>query len=348
MDITFKRSPYILTTLSITATEGDGGTVRPLGEVTVPYGDDQTFTITPDIGFQVANVAVDGASVGAVTSYTFTNITENHTIEATFTAKTYTITATFESGGTILPSGGVIVSHGAEKLFTMIPNTGYHVSDVLVDDASVGAVTSYTFTNVTEDHTIHATFTLNTYIVAGRVTETGIGLENVLMSGLPGNSWTDANGIYSAQVDYGWSGTVTPHKAGYAFVPSSKNYPNVTGDQLNQDYMAIGIATIDLGFGNERRGGEVTVPIILTPVPGENISAVFVDIGYDPTVLENPSAEIGAAARSAGKHIGTNLLLPGLFRVSVFSFSNNRAIGIGIIAYQKFIPISPGSVLRAS
>ena len=47
-------------------------------------GDDQSFTITPDSGYQVADVLVDGASVGAVTSYTFTNVQANHTIAASF------------------------------------------------------------------------------------------------------------------------------------------------------------------------------------------------------------------------------------------------------------------------
>ena len=58
------------------------------------YGADQTFTITPDASYHVADVLVDGVSVGAVTSYTFTNVTADHTIEASFAINTYTITAT--------------------------------------------------------------------------------------------------------------------------------------------------------------------------------------------------------------------------------------------------------------
>ena len=59
----------------------------------VNYGADQAFTITPDARYHVADVLVDGVSVGAVTSYTFTNVTANHTIAATFAIDTYTITA---------------------------------------------------------------------------------------------------------------------------------------------------------------------------------------------------------------------------------------------------------------
>ena len=75
---------------------------------------------------------------------------------------TYTITASAGSRGSISPSGNVTVNHGADKLFTITPDAGYQIDDVLVDGSSVGAVSSYTFTNVTEDHTISATFSLST------------------------------------------------------------------------------------------------------------------------------------------------------------------------------------------
>ncbi|MFC1725510.1 FISUMP domain-containing protein [candidate division KSB1 bacterium] len=71
---------------------------------------------------------------------------------------TYTITASAGTGGTISPSDDVTVNSGSSQTFTITPNTGYHIVDVLVDDVSQGAVTSYTFTNVTANHTISATF----------------------------------------------------------------------------------------------------------------------------------------------------------------------------------------------
>ena len=63
---------------------GANSTVSPSGNVSVREGRDQTFTITPDKGYAVAKVPVDGKSVGAVTSYTFKNVTKDHTIEAVF------------------------------------------------------------------------------------------------------------------------------------------------------------------------------------------------------------------------------------------------------------------------
>ena len=70
---------------TITATAGEGGSITPAGEVSVKEGASQTFTITASEGYAIADVLVDGQSVGAVDSYTFENVTANHTIAALFT-----------------------------------------------------------------------------------------------------------------------------------------------------------------------------------------------------------------------------------------------------------------------
>lgn len=69
---------------TIRASAGANGTISPAGWTSVGEGGEQTFTITPDAGYAVAKVLVDGRSVGAVTSYTFRNVTQDHTIEAVF------------------------------------------------------------------------------------------------------------------------------------------------------------------------------------------------------------------------------------------------------------------------
>jgi hypothetical protein len=71
-------------TYEISASAGAGGSINPVGTVSVSYGSDQAFTITPDAGYQVADVLVDGTSVGAVTSYTFTGVKADHAIVASF------------------------------------------------------------------------------------------------------------------------------------------------------------------------------------------------------------------------------------------------------------------------
>lgn len=72
----------------ITATAGDNGKIAPAaGTITVPKGKSETFTITPDSGYRIKDVLVDGKSVGAVSTYTFENVVDNHTIHATFARK---------------------------------------------------------------------------------------------------------------------------------------------------------------------------------------------------------------------------------------------------------------------
>ena len=69
---------------TIKATAGAGGSISPTGSVSVREGRDQTFTITPDKGYAVSNVKIDGKSIGAVKSYTFENVSRPHTIEVIF------------------------------------------------------------------------------------------------------------------------------------------------------------------------------------------------------------------------------------------------------------------------
>jgi len=73
-------------TYTITAFAGPGGSISPLGDVTVNKGSNIVFTITPTALYGIEKVLVDGSSVGAVNSYTFNNVAKNHTIHATFSA----------------------------------------------------------------------------------------------------------------------------------------------------------------------------------------------------------------------------------------------------------------------
>ncbi len=251
-------------TYTLTPSAGLGGTITPSTPQLVPAGGSKLFTIAANSGYHVKNVLVDGASVGAVGTYEFKDVTEDHTIAASFernpavsitapatgpweigrkktvtwtlsTAPTVgsfrvwatpkaggttravsttvvpvtggtgpydlectwtlpagdwylsvfyydaagafkaqnsvkpvisaflglSITASAGSGGTISPSGVTPLDPGGSQVYTITPLSGYHVKDVLVDGVSVGAVTGYTFSNVTVSHTIAASFERN-------------------------------------------------------------------------------------------------------------------------------------------------------------------------------------------
>lgn len=68
----------------ITASAGPGGSISPSGLVSVNAGSSRTFIISPDSGYDIADVKVDGSSVGSVSTYAFSNLQANHTIAASF------------------------------------------------------------------------------------------------------------------------------------------------------------------------------------------------------------------------------------------------------------------------
>ncbi len=160
---------------TITATAGSGGSISPQGEVAVLDGSDRTFSITPEACYHVSDVVVDGASVGACTSYTIENITVDHTISASFALTYFGITASAGTGGSISPSGFVPVACGGGRTFTITPNEHYHIANVLIDGASVGTPASYTFSSVDTVHTIQAVFARDTYNLTIIPSGTGTG-----------------------------------------------------------------------------------------------------------------------------------------------------------------------------
>ena len=87
----------------------------------------------------------------------YTNIIANTDITAQY-VKIYNIVASVGTGGTISPSGTTTVDEGSSQTYTISANRGYGIKDVLVDSVSQGAITSYTFTNVNNNHTIEVVF----------------------------------------------------------------------------------------------------------------------------------------------------------------------------------------------
>jgi len=154
-------------TWNITSTSNGNGTIVPLGVETVDEGaNSSNYLITPDAGYFV-DLVVDGATApgypaAGSSNYQFTNVTADHTIHAEFIANpmiTSTITPFVdEENGTISPLGSVVVVGGTDQTFTMTPIGDSCVKDVTVDGVSQGPVTTYTFTNVTSDHTINVSF----------------------------------------------------------------------------------------------------------------------------------------------------------------------------------------------
>ena len=142
-------------TISVSANPSNGGSVS--GGGTFTQGQTCTVNATANSGYTFVNWTENGTQVSTNASYSFT-VTDNRNLVANFAQNTYTITATAGANGFITPSGTVVIAEGSNQSFTIIPDYGYEIYEVYVDGGLIGAPSSYTFQNVTSNHTIFATF----------------------------------------------------------------------------------------------------------------------------------------------------------------------------------------------
>lgn len=147
---------------SITASADSMGSISPSGEIIVPHGQNQGFSISPMEGYHIADVVTNNVSIGAVDTFTFVNVIQDHSIHASFAINIYNITATAGENGSIHPADTVMIPHGGDTLFTFLPDAGYTVYNVIVNGDSIGPMDSYLFSDVTQNHSIHVEFDLTT------------------------------------------------------------------------------------------------------------------------------------------------------------------------------------------
>ena len=131
------------------------------------------------------------------------------------TTPIYSLTASTGAGGSLSPTGTVLANSGASQTFSVIPSIGYYITDVKVDNVSQGPITTYTFTNITANHAISATFAaLPSYAVSGKVSKQsdGTGISGATVGFYPtasviGNpsysATTNTSGNYSMSVPTG-------------------------------------------------------------------------------------------------------------------------------------------------
>ncbi|MBI4911249.1 MAG: immunoglobulin domain-containing protein [Acidobacteria bacterium] len=146
---------------SVTFSAGSGGSLSGNLSQTVPHGGSTSpVTAVPGAGFAFVNWTGSGFTPSTANPLVVTNVQGNLALTANFQplAASYTITASAGIWGSISPSGAVSVAAGGSQTFTITADPYYTISDVVVDGVSVGQVSTYTFTNVTSNHTIRATF----------------------------------------------------------------------------------------------------------------------------------------------------------------------------------------------
>ena len=152
------QATFEIKTYTITASTSDGGSMNPTGEIHVPAGESVEYTIIPDPGYRIMDVLVDSVSQGVITSYTFPNVLGNHFINAQFAVQSYTISATAGKGGTINPSGNILAAQGESQTFVIMADENHYIQNIIIDDIDQGALAEYTFSDITQDHTLVAIF----------------------------------------------------------------------------------------------------------------------------------------------------------------------------------------------
>jgi len=149
----------------ITVISNEGGNIEPSGDIIVKEHSSQVFTVTPDEDYAIEKIIVDG-HVYSDEIISFEGIISNHDIKVVFTKKKYSITSSSSAGGKISPIGMNLVSYGDDIEFTITPVTGFRVKEVLINGKEVQIVNNkYTFTNITNNATIHVNFEKLTYII---------------------------------------------------------------------------------------------------------------------------------------------------------------------------------------
>lgn len=147
---------------SIMASADSMGSISPAGEIIVPHGQSQGFSISATEGYHIADVVTNNVSIGAVDTFNFVNVIQDHSIHASFAINIYNIIATAGENGSIHPADSVMIPHGGDTLFTFLPDAGYTVYNVIVNGDSLGPMESYPFSDVTQNHSIHVEFDLTT------------------------------------------------------------------------------------------------------------------------------------------------------------------------------------------
>ncbi|MDM8516483.1 choice-of-anchor U domain-containing protein [Desulfobacterales bacterium HSG16] len=140
----------------IYSTSGNGSIEGDMEQIVEEAGDTTNVTAVPDEGYNFDRWT--GDYIGTENPLSMTDVNSDMNITADFTEKIYTIKVTKQTGGSITPADNVTVTHGKNAEYTITPDTDHHIENVLIDNESVGVVSTWLFETITADHTITALF----------------------------------------------------------------------------------------------------------------------------------------------------------------------------------------------
>ena len=147
-------------TFVVTPSAGANGTITPSTPQTVRYGNNVSFSATPDLGYQINSWLLDGATVQkGGNNFSVNNVMANHTVQVTFVLLNYTVTPIAGTNGLINPNTIQSVNYGSNLTFTAIPNAGY-AERHLVGRRQCGSIRWFNVyvDKFTSNHTVEVTF----------------------------------------------------------------------------------------------------------------------------------------------------------------------------------------------
>ncbi|HVX29521.1 MAG TPA: chitobiase/beta-hexosaminidase C-terminal domain-containing protein, partial [Nitrolancea sp.] len=261
-----------------------GGSLTNIGSPIDEYAATSSYTST-DVGNWTATTSGDQDFKFAVTGHNASSTGYSVTIDyiKLTPVASYTITASAGAGGTLTPSGSVVVARGANQSFAIAANSGYAISDVSVDGASVGAVSSYTFGNVQANHTIRATFS-------------GSGPTEI--------NDTDAGIVYTGSWSYSSNRTHGEYQADVHFTGTN-------GDSVSYTFNGTGISYL-----TETNTDEGNVGFYIDGVLQQTVSCVSATRVAQVAVYTASGLTAGTHTLKAVKVDGTYMLIDALIITS--------------------------------
>ncbi len=174
IDVTFKRDQYIITfevngsghiEVSNTSTHEHLLTITSSRTYAVDYETSLTYLFFSDEGFELSILRVDGSLISGVYEYGHTSIKADHSVSATFTLKTYTLSVSYDGKGFVNQPAILVKNHGDAIVYNFTPSNGYKVANVSVNGTFIGAVNSYSIANITSDYVIRVVFEIQVFTI---------------------------------------------------------------------------------------------------------------------------------------------------------------------------------------
>jgi hypothetical protein len=277
-EVSFKVPVSQVTTHTITVSSGANGKISPSGKTTVSHGGSQTYYFTPNTGFKVSKVTVDGQSLGVLTKYTFSNVTKNHSVYVQFAAvKTtnYSPAAADQNGYYQQSSNGIVSIDAAKcsanlsgrthkwKKVKPSDHTGSGAMQAIPDSGKIYKLRSDTTDSPRLDYKVNFTQTGTYYVqVRGKGKFRGRSLHMGL------------NGVALATADR------IAYFSGNDWIYSGKTLNNKAAATIKIPKGGEGIHTINVWM---REDGMMIDQIILTPSENHDPNKVKVEIVTDPS-----------------------------------------------------------------